>query len=313
MGPLLKVASALAIVASLIWHGPSAQSAPAAPTGVDVTVEDTGFLVSWEPVADARSYQVDNGVETRQVPTGETSFLWEEGAGQYMCFRVRSASGGEYSDWAPADGYVCDQLPGIRFPWPKGTEMIVWQGKKLHGDNFKSIRDDDGNGPFTVTNQNAATSLDLVLSPKDKGDKPATTPTTAVAAGEVLATWANCRVVLVDHHGPDGPLWALYLHLTDFEVKSGDLVNAGTPLGYVRNDNEGPNSQTCANLKSDLHHVHLALIDPDPDNEKAGRYVTLKGRELCRGHEVVELDDKRVIVTGLTTKVNPAEPFKTPC
>ncbi len=132
---------AIAAAASLATLVSAALAAPSAPTGVAVTADETGFRVTWKDVRDDRGYQVTNGVETRSVASNSRSYFWTEDAGKYMCFRVRSVNGKRYSPWAPADGYVCATLPGMRLPWPKGTTLSIGP-KALHGDNFSSIQDD---------------------------------------------------------------------------------------------------------------------------------------------------------------------------
>jgi len=151
----------------------------------------------------------------------------------------------------------------------------------LHGDNFSQITDDTTKTKYTLDNPaRSDASLDVVLEPEQHQDT-AITPTSlipaiALANGTVLAAEQTCRRVLIDyHHG----WWAIYLHMENIQVKSGQQVSVNTNIGYpTLNVNPACGDHTTA------PHVHFAFLNKVSDTE--GTYVSMVGRVLC-GHEVL--------------------------
>jgi murein DD-endopeptidase MepM/ murein hydrolase activator NlpD len=129
---------------------------------------------------------------------------------------------------------------------------------------------------YTFTSNTDPDSLDVVLDPPATGT--ATVPATALTSGKVLAVWNDCQLALVDH---GNGLWAVYLHLRDIKVTSGQVVAPGDPLGFPTTIL--PPVRPCGNVQSDAEHVHFALLK---GSGTSGTYVSMQS--LC-GYQVIEL------------------------
>jgi murein DD-endopeptidase MepM/ murein hydrolase activator NlpD len=148
---------------------------------------------------------------------------------------------------------------------------------------------DDRTGKYyKFANDNDTASLDIMLSPDAKGT--ATVPVTPIENGKVLAVWSSCQLVLLDH---GNGLWAVYLHLIEIKVKSGQSVNRDDELGYPTTD---PTIRDCG-VHSKAIHVHLALLR---GSGNAGSYISMLDRSFC-GHRVTNTGQS-VTLKGLTEK-----------
>jgi YVTN family beta-propeller protein len=179
------------------------------------------------------------------------------------------------------------------FPFAAGTSaQIGLYG--IHDDNFSGMQDDRTHATFAFANYTATTALDIVLPPSTLGTS--TIPATSVASGTVLAVWAPCQLVLIDH---GNGWWATYLHLANIPVTSGDAVTTGSILGYPTTVK--PTLSRCKNVNSSAEHVHLAFLRGS-DAKRTGTFVTLLGQAFC-SHRVLELnsDPTNIILKGLTT------------
>lgn len=297
-------------------------AAPPAPVVNAVTTQTNGYTVSWQNVQGETRYEValwvpgDTGImwkSTRKVARDSTSYFWSAGPGQLMCFQVRAVNTSGSSSWSPPIPMCGSTQPGWRFPWPKGTKAYVGP-KNLHGDNFSKIIDpSDSRISYTMSNPLSETALDIVLDPPNSSPStPSQISATSIAWGKVLAVWPDCRLVLIDHSKVPNLdwSWALYLHLTNITVHAGQVVEAGYPLGKVRNDEKGDDGKptnTC-NVDSTEHHVHLALIRSY--TQSSGAYETLRGHYFCRKNEVL-WEPPNVVLSGLTTATG--QVFSTPC
>jgi outer membrane protein assembly factor BamB len=152
--------------------------------------------------------------------------------------------------------------------------------------------DDRTHTVYSFTNYTDPDSLDVVLEPEKLGRS--SLAATALANGTVLAVWAQCHLALIDY---GNGWWAIYLHLANILVSSGDSVTANTMIGYPTT-NVMP-SITCGRETSDAEHVHFALLN---GSGVTGAYVSMLGTKLC-GHTVAEVnnDPTDIILQGLTT------------
>jgi hypothetical protein len=287
-------------------------AAPAAPSHLTARPVDPHHIqLRWRDNSrNETRFEISNGVVTRNVRANSTAYTWGRLApGTRACFRIRAHNSAGDSAWDPNASYVCTTTPAgngnsaLQLPYPRGTKVSIGF-KGLHGENFGSVSDDRTGKLYTLRNDMAADSLDIVLHPGGLGTT--TIPTTPLRAGVVLAVWKACQVVLIDH---GGGLWAIYIHQANIAVQSGQKVTADTKLGYSTTVLPSRNAH-CGNVSSDAEHVHIALLKGG--SSQAGSYESLLGASLC-GHKVVRLnqDDRQIVLQGLTT--TPEQQFAVPC
>jgi Peptidase family M23. len=176
------------------------------------------------------------------------------------------------------------QLFGLKLglPFAAGTRITIGE-KRLHADNWSSIRADDESSTVVRLQGSVSTlaSIDLVVPSAGPEVRP-------IAAGVALVARAACETVIVDH---GGGLWSEYIHL-DVKAKVGDRVDPSKPIGYVMP--EHPKGWTppaeCDGLESSAPHVHLALARVVDAAAETAEYLPLAGTVLC-GHLVSESGD----------------------
>ena len=278
---------------------PPTQASP--PTHFTVgAISTSAISLTWNRANDDGSgYEVSNGVVSRTVfpSTGSSvSYVWGGlSPNTYMCFRIRTLSSAGASGWVPNgsndSNYRCAFTPHansdlLAFPLAGTDAQIGPLG--LHDDNFRSIRDDRTGITYSFTGYGNGYnySLDFLAIPNSSRN------VTAVRAGTVLATWAQCHLVVV----ASGKQWWFYLHVVP-SVTSGMSVTRGSVLGKLN----APFPTGCSGETSDWYHVHFVVANQT--GPRTAAYATLQNMFFC-GHPVRQTATGEIILEGLTIRTN---------